>query len=194
MRIISEAYKQQMTFEHENDESWGTSGPIHATDVKKCVRRSGSMSVVDYGCGKALLGRKIKSDMPDLDWVDFDPAVKGRRVLPDKSDMVVCTDVMEHVEEEYVDNVLEHIASLFERCVYLHIACTPAAKKLSDGRNAHITQKPISWWVDKIESHFPNTKKEYRKNQANQRGGRLPKKDIALTVEIYNTDAIQADR
>ena len=125
MRIISEAYKQQMAFEHENDESWGTSGPIHTADVKRCIRRSGSMSVVDYGCGKALLGRNVEKDIPDLDWVDFDPAVKGKRVLPDKSDMVVCTDVMEHVEEEYVDNVLEHISSIFKKCVYLHIACTP---------------------------------------------------------------------
>ena len=30
----------------------------------------------------------------------------------------------------------------------------PAGKTLSDGRNAHLIQKPSSWWLEKIVRYF----------------------------------------
>ena len=30
----------------------------------------------------------------------------------------------------------------------------PAAKVLSDGRNAHLIQKPSSWWLKKLTDYF----------------------------------------
>jgi len=30
----------------------------------------------------------------------------------------------------------------------------PAAKVLSDGRNAHLIQKPSSWWLEKFIKYF----------------------------------------
>jgi len=30
----------------------------------------------------------------------------------------------------------------------------PAVKFLQDGRNAHLIQKPTSWWLPKIAKHF----------------------------------------
>jgi hypothetical protein len=30
----------------------------------------------------------------------------------------------------------------------------PAIKILADGRNAHLIQKPSSWWLTKIVKHF----------------------------------------
>ena len=30
----------------------------------------------------------------------------------------------------------------------------PAGKVLADGRNAHLIQKPSSWWLEKIIKHF----------------------------------------
>ena len=30
----------------------------------------------------------------------------------------------------------------------------PAAKILADGRNAHLIQKPSSWWLPKIVKYF----------------------------------------
>ncbi len=185
MRTISDDYRKQMTYEHENDETWGTSGPMHIGPVEFCIGRSNSKSVLDYGCGKGLLGRKVQNEIPGIEWHDYDPAVKGKRKTPNRCDMVTCTDVMEHVEEQYVDSVLEHIASLATKCVFLYIACSKAGKILSDGRNAHITQKPIDWWEEKIERFFPDTKKIYRKERAGVRGGGSDKKDIALAAEIY---------
>jgi hypothetical protein len=30
----------------------------------------------------------------------------------------------------------------------------PAVKVLADGRNAHLIQKPSSWWLEKLIQHF----------------------------------------
>jgi hypothetical protein len=30
----------------------------------------------------------------------------------------------------------------------------PAEKHLVDGRNAHLIQKPTSWWIKKLTDHF----------------------------------------
>jgi hypothetical protein len=37
---------------------------------------------------------------------------------------------------------------------FFTIAAGPAVKVLSDGRNAHLIQKPTSWWLPKLVRHF----------------------------------------
>jgi hypothetical protein len=61
--------------------------------------------------------------------------------------LVVCTDVMEHVEEQFVVPTLRYIASLTNKVAFFSIALLPARQILPNGVNAHITVKPIDWWV-----------------------------------------------
>jgi len=37
---------------------------------------------------------------------------------------------------------------------FLVIATRPAAKKLADGRNAHLIVEPASWWLPRLTSHW----------------------------------------
>jgi hypothetical protein len=60
--------------------------------------------------------------------------------------MLISTDVLEHIEPEFVANVLQHMDSLFTRVAYLLIATCPAKKSLPDGRNAHLIQEEPDWW------------------------------------------------
>jgi len=64
--------------------------------------------------------------------------------------MVACIDVLEHIEPDYLERVLDHLASLAEGVIFLSIDTGPAQKVLSDGRNAHLIQQPMSWWMPKI--------------------------------------------
>jgi hypothetical protein len=68
--------------------------------------------------------------------------------------MVTCIDVLEHIEPDCLDNVLDDLERLAEVLVFLTIHTGPAAKVLSDGRNAHLTQQPIEWWLPKIWNRF----------------------------------------
>jgi hypothetical protein len=68
--------------------------------------------------------------------------------------MVCCIDVLEHIEPEFVDNVLDDLHRLTEALLFCTICTVPALKTLPDGRNAHVTVRPIKWWMDKLFDRF----------------------------------------
>lgn len=113
------------------------------------------ISVLDYGCGKGGLGKHLESVLNIVDVTSYDPFVEEFSKEPEgKFDIVTCIDVMEHVEEQCVDNTLK---ILEERCKYMCvfvIAMSDAMKVLSDGRNAHITQRSSLWWISKLQEKF----------------------------------------
>jgi hypothetical protein len=84
---------------------------------------------------------------------NYDPGIPADSALPAPADLVVCTDVLEHIEPEHLDAVLAHIFRLAQRAVFLQIALFPAKKTLPDGRNAHLIVQPANWWLDKIGKH-----------------------------------------
>ena len=151
MNLI-EQYKELHKDESFYSESATT---LHKESIGQFISVSQSKTILDYGCGKAVqyFKENIHNDyffgiMPTL----YDPAVEEYSVLPEgKFDMVICTDVLEHIEEDIIDSVLSEIFSKAEKFVYIGICNTPAEATLIDGRNAHVTQKPLSWWIDKVQ-------------------------------------------
>jgi hypothetical protein len=57
---------------------------------------------------------------------------------------------LEHIEEEFLDDVLEDLKMITVKIGFFTIATSPAEKTLEDGRNAHLIQKPSSWWLMKL--------------------------------------------
>ena len=73
---------------------------------------------------------------------NYDP-VTSPIDLPKKADLVYSSDVLEHIEPDQLESVLNNLYSIADKYQYHLIACHPAKKKLSDGRNAHlIIEKP----------------------------------------------------
>lgn len=109
-------------------------------------------TVLDYGCGKGNLRKALEKP----DWItEYDPAVKGKDAPPkDRADLVVCTDVLEHIEPDLLDNVLNHIKSLTRKLVFVVIATRESSQSLSDGRNAHLIIEDADWWKAKIADFF----------------------------------------
>lgn len=122
--------------------------------VEPMVRSSKSKSVFDYGCGKQYLKEPLEK--MGVEYTGYDPAIKKYSTLDlsKKHDMVICVDVMEHVEEEYHDIVLEDISKLAGKFVLFTICPIEAKKVLSDGRNAHICIAGPSYWLEKICKYF----------------------------------------
>ena len=65
-------------------------------------------------------------------------------------DIVICTDVLEHIPEHEIPIVLKEIDGYAWEIVFLSICTREARKTLPDGRNAHLTIKPPDWWKGKI--------------------------------------------
>jgi 2-polyprenyl-3-methyl-5-hydroxy-6-metoxy-1,4-benzoquinol methylase len=127
---------------------YGAGGHRHAGTVKQLIDAYGH-DVLDYGCGKQTL-----SDALGIPVHGYDPAIRGLDAEPKPADIVVCTDVLEHVREEELPEVLDHINSLTRKIALLIIATRSAIKYHHDGTNFHRTIKPANWWVKLIMNHM----------------------------------------
>ena len=84
----------------------------------------------------------------------YDPCVKEYERSPKPADILISTDVLEHIEPDKIEQVLDHIGNLTSICCYLVIDLLPAVKSLPDGRNAHIMLESSGWWLDKLSALF----------------------------------------
>lgn len=148
--LISPEYLEQQKTLHLQDMSYGTSGMTYANDIAGLILNEGITSVLDYGCGKGTL--KIALTQDDLDCVvnEYDPAIPGKDAEPDPAELVVCTDVLEHIEEDKLDAVLHHIRSKAMRFIAIVVSNRPAFKSLPDGRNAHLIVRDEAWWRERL--------------------------------------------
>jgi len=148
--VISAEYRELNRLLHESDPAYGSgSGAKYAQFVLETMRRTKSSTVLDYGCGKGTLGKALGAFV-----ANYDPAVPEWAEMPSPSDLVVCTDVLEHIEPEQLEAVISHIRRLALRAVLFVIACREAKKTLADGRNAHLIVEPPEWWIELLSERF----------------------------------------
>jgi len=143
----------RLTHEKYPDNFAGFSMMEYVYDIGKLIQHSNITTCLDYGCGKARAWKQYNlATLWKLQHVDlYDPGVEQYAVKPSRtSDLVLCMDVMEHVPEGCVDEVLADINSLAKKAIFFNICVRPASKTLVDGSNAHATVKPQQWWREKL--------------------------------------------
>lgn len=134
----------------------GASLYAHIEEIGNIIEEYNVKTILDYGCGKAS-GWLNKNYCEYLgiskeNLYLYDPAYPPYSVFPNKKcDMVICTDVMEHIPEEYIDMVLNTIFNNCIKVVFFNISYKEAKKKLPNGYNAHLTVKDEKWWSNKIK-------------------------------------------
>lgn len=157
--LISPEYCEQNRLLHEQalaaGKRWGDTGWTHADEILKFIPEINAESILDYGCGQGQLKLEIEKRGSNIRVYEYDPAIPEKSI-PNctRCDLIVCTDVMEHIEPEKVINVLAHIYGLSKRGAFFNISCKEAKAVLPDGRNAHLTVKPPEWWIETIKK-FP---------------------------------------
>lgn len=134
---------------HHDNLLYGAGGEKHAPIVLKLAKQLNTTSVLDYGCGKSLLAKAL----PWPIW-EYDPAIPGKDTPPRPADIVVCTDVLEHVEPERLTFTLVELRRVTRRVGYFVIHTGPASKTLADGRNAHLIQEGAAWWRHQLQAYF----------------------------------------
>lgn len=118
-------------------------------------------TLLDYGSGKGVVHERKPWN---ISVTLYDPAVKGIDVLPvGDFDAVICTDVLEHIPEDELDEALNNIFSKANKVVYLSISTKPAKKFLPNGDNAHVTVKSQDWWLERIALHAHKTERYHVK-------------------------------
>jgi len=111
-------------------------------------------SILDYGCGQSELLTALALGYPaELFW--YDPAIPSIASPPaTQVDLVLNTDVLEHIPEADLGNVVSHMASL-GRDALIFVDTRPARTILPNGENAHCTVRSAEWWADFLRQFFP---------------------------------------
>ena len=152
-KTISEEYLNLQKDLHLRSD-YGTASLGIAPEVKQIFEKYNYKSISDYGAGKCNLQKKlIQLGLKDFDYFPYDP-VFPEYGFPKKADLVCCIDVLEHIEESFIENVISELRSITDKLAYFTIALKPAGKILKDGRNAHILLKPEDWWLNLIKTKF----------------------------------------
>jgi hypothetical protein len=151
---ITPAYQLEQQRLHDNP-AYGVASLHFAPIVEKLLRQTAFKTILDYGAGKRRLREALGPIIKDagLEYFACDPAFPeyGK---PTPADLVCCIDVLEHVEAQFLDEIFHELASNTLGLAFLTIHMGPAGKTLSDGRNAHLIQKPQSWWLPRISQYF----------------------------------------
>lgn len=147
--LISSEYRALNAQLHQDNLAYGVGGGKHAETILKLSESLKTQSILDYGCGKGYLAKAL----PFPIW-EYDPAIPLKSESPRPADIVVCTDVLEHIEPDKLIFVLDDLRRCTKQVGYFTIHTGPAAKILADGRNAHLLQKNAKWWQKKLSQFF----------------------------------------
>jgi len=180
--LISDAYRQQNMELHRSRSDYGIGGAKWATLVKSLCDID--ETILDYGCGKG----ELKKSLFLRSVREYDPAIPGKEKA-EPCDMVVCTDVLEHIEPELLDNVLKHLLEMTKKKLLVNIALVPAKKKLPDGRNAHLSVHDAFWWQAALEKYFKIQSWEIGKNSVT--GILVPIRELGPILSIAAMDDIR---
>lgn len=158
--LISPEYLDQLhkMRDEKHRPRWGNGGQRHVPHILQLIAVHQPASLIDYGCGLGMLMLELRK-FTTVPMYGYDPGIPERAALPEQCDLLVSTDVLEHVEPDKLDGVLTHILMLTGKVAYLNIHTGPANARLPDGRNAHLIQQPASWWKSKLEQYFKSVER-----------------------------------
>jgi len=147
---ITPTYIEQNRLLHDQRVDYGQMGHKHLESVRGVAQVFGVRSILDYGCGKQTLLEALRLPYAR----GYDPCVPGLDAEPEPADLVVCTDVLEHIEPECIEAVLDHLKALTKRVFFGTVSLQPAKKTLPDGRNTHLLLRPAKWWLMQFMERF----------------------------------------
>lgn len=147
--LYTPEYKTMQEQYHVQVPHYGTSGHKWSDHIITLSKKMNTRSILDYGAGKCTLQKAIPFAI-----TNYDPFIPELSARPLPHDIVVCTDVLEHIEPSCIDDVLADLYVLTKQLIFLEASTVPASKFLQDGRNAHLIQENGNWWLDKIMSYF----------------------------------------
>lgn len=147
--LISATYRDLNAQLHRENMAYGVGGENHTENILKLCGALKTKDVLDYGCGKGRLAKSLPFHIQE-----YDPAIPGKEESPKPADIVVCTDVLEHIEPDKLIDVLLDLRRCVRQVGYFTIHMGPASKTLADGRNTHLIQRPRGWWEKRLRKLF----------------------------------------
>lgn len=155
-------------YKHETDPlfSKGSSLFKHVPYLARIVKEYRVKNILDYGCGKATFWNweysRATINSHDYSVTLYDPGVEKYNKLPDgRYDLVVCTDVLEHLHPDDTEEVVKRLVYYTRRHLFCCIALTPAKKTFPDGTNYHTNLHSQEYWKDLFHREVEDYEKKH---------------------------------
>lgn len=136
----------------------GKLSQLQVREIATLIKWANPDRILDYGSGKGFqyLEKRIHEQWGGLLPYCYDPGVIQLGKKPEGLfGGVICTDVMEHIDEADVGEILKDIFQSLNTdgpaFAYFHISTRPAGKTFENGENVHLTVRPESWWNKQID-------------------------------------------
>jgi hypothetical protein len=157
-------YQKVWTYDFYRDQADGD--PVVETAFKQMGCKPGE-SLIDWGCGKGTPARKFQQMGLQVTGFDIannclDPDVniplvvgclwdlpKGVKLV---ADYAFCTDVLEHLPEEHVEDALVNIYTHTVKAAFIQVCTAPdtSGRKMDPPMTLHLTVRSPSWWYDRL--------------------------------------------
>lgn len=146
-------------------EELGAANPVYAEAcaviAAEIHRRFSPSTAVDWGCGAALHAAalaKLGTDVTAIDAVVVDDDLRapgisvaiaditapvGPPLVPERCDLSLCIDVLEHIAEVHADQVLHNVC---RGAGVVILSCAPPHQ----GGHHHVNEQPRRYWIDKM--------------------------------------------
>ena len=145
---MNETLRNLYAQKYRETQNYGVSSQRHVQIVKMLIQKRKWETMLDYGCGQAVLSQEI----PGI--VNYDFAIPKFCHLPnEKFDASFCIDVLEHIPEDDLHETLEYLRD-HSGSVYFCIHLGESIHKLPDGQPCHLTVRPANWWIVKLGEYF----------------------------------------
>lgn len=149
--LFTKEYADEQRRIHTEQPAYGSRGFYWAYLAAGIAQIEGCRTILDYGSGKGTIGKAFREAGIDI-VSDYEPAIKGKDAPAKPADLVVCVDVMEHIEPEFLDAVMNDLARVSKKILFVAISTIPSKRIMSDGRNTHLIIEGDEWWRKKFES------------------------------------------
>ncbi len=134
-------------------QAYGNTSGKNIPYVRPWIRQLRPRTVLDYGCGQSDLEKDF-APVGVTTFVKYDPAIPHLANKPEGTfDCVLCTDVLEHIEEKDLAEVIGEIRHYGPKAILI-VDTVLARQKLPDGRNAHVTVRSKKWWRAEFQKYY----------------------------------------
>ena len=128
------------------------------------IKRFKFTSVIDYGCAKGFLVHALRQlgkeaygeDISDYAIAKCMQDVKNYISKPtlNTSDLLICKDVMEHINENDVDSVLATLFKKSNKFLFVIPLGDDDALRIREYEidKTHVTKKDEDWWLNKFKT------------------------------------------
>ncbi len=152
-------------------------GEMFASFFLKHFQVRAEQTIIDFGCGTGRACHAFLAHNLNIILVDFSPHALDEQIrhlmalCPDRltfiqaclwqlpkslrrADWIYCCDVLEHIPENRIDQVLQGMAHKMQKGGYLSICLQEDLAGKHFGFPLHLTVKDKEWWLAKLSHHF----------------------------------------